>query len=161
MKSKINGLVYAALLTAMAIVIPTSFGFLRIQIPPFTATIGSHVPMFIAMIISPATAAFVGVGSAIGFLITSPLVVAARAFTHVFVGVLGAAFIERDLSLFKTIIITAPLHGALEAVIVMPFGFTWYNMLVVVGVGTIIHHLIDGLVAYAIIKALDRAKVGK
>lgn len=145
----------------MAIVIPISFGFLRIQIPPFTATIGSHVPMFIAMIISPATAAFVGVGSAIGFLITSPLVVAARAFTHVFVGVLGAAFIERDLSLFKTIIITAPLHGALEAVIVMPFGFTWYNMLVVVGVGTIIHHLIDGLVAYAIIKALDRAKVGK
>lgn len=145
----------------MAIVIPRSFGFLRIQIPPFTATIGSHVPMFIAMIISPATAAFVGVGSAIGFLITSPLVVAARAFTHVFVGVLGAAFIERDLSLFKTIIITAPLHGALEAVIVMPFGFTWYNMLVVVGVGTIIHHLIDGLVAYAIIKALDRAKVGK
>ena len=161
MKNNTNILVYGALLTAMAIVIPISFSFLRIQIPPFTATIGSHVPIFIAMTMGPGIAVFVAIGSSIGFLITSSLVVAARAFTHVFVGLLGAGFIQRGLSFFKAILITAPVHGILEATIVMPFGFTWFNILVVVGVGTVIHHLVDGTIAYGMVRSLQRTKYSK
>ena len=109
----------------------------------------------------PGIAVFVAIGSSIGFLITSSLVVAARAFTHVFVGLLGAGFIQRGLSFFKAILITAPVHGILEATIVMPFGFTWFNILVVVGVGTVIHHLVDGTIAYGMVRSLQRTKSSK
>ena len=156
MRNNLRTLVYAALLTAMAIVIPISFGFLRIQIPPFTATIASHVPMFLAMTISPAAAAFVGIGSALGFLMTAPAVVAARAFMHVFVGFTGAMLLRNDLSFPKVVLITAPLHGVLEAIAVIPFGFTWYNVLMVVGVGTMLHHFVDGTISYGLVKVLSK-----
>jgi niacin transporter len=90
MKTNVKKLTYATLLTALAIIIPINFGFLKIQIPPFTATLASHVPLFLSMILGPWVAITVGVGSALGFLITSPAVVAARAFMHVFVGLAGA-----------------------------------------------------------------------
>ncbi|MDP3486359.1 MAG: ECF transporter S component, partial [Bacillota bacterium] len=64
-------LLYGALLTALALMIPLLFrGWLQIVIPPFTATLGSHVPVMLAMFVSPLVAALVGVGSAVGFLIT-------------------------------------------------------------------------------------------
>lgn len=156
MRNNLRTLVYAALLTAMAIIIPISFGFLRIQIPPFTATIASHVPMFLAMTISPAAAAFVGIGSAIGFFITAPAVVAARAFMHVFVGFSGAMLLRNNISFAKMVLITAPLHGILEALAVIPFGFAWFNILVVVGVGTILHHFVDGAISYGLVKVLSK-----
>jgi niacin transporter len=158
MRNNLRTLVYAALLTAMAIVIPISFGFLKIQIPPFTATIASHVPMFLAMTISPAAAAFVGVGSALGFLMTSPAVVAARAFMHVFVGLSGAILLRNNISFTKMILITAPIHGVLEAIAVIPFGFAWFNILVVVGVGTVLHHFVDGAISYGLVKALSKTR---
>lgn len=68
MNNKIKQMVYAGLLTALAIVIPIQFGFLRIVIPPyFTATLAAHVPMMLSMLISPFVAAVVGIGSTIGF----------------------------------------------------------------------------------------------
>jgi niacin transporter len=67
MNIKIRQMVYAGLLTAIAIIIPIQFGFLRIIIPPFTATLAAHVPMMLAMLISPPVAAVVGIGSTIGF----------------------------------------------------------------------------------------------
>ena len=53
----------AALLTASAIIIPFVV-FLKVIIPPFTATLGSHAPMFIAMVLGPEIAVMVGLGSA-------------------------------------------------------------------------------------------------
>jgi niacin transporter len=156
MKNNIKKLTYAALLTALAIVIPVNFSFLKIQIPPFTATLASHVPLFLSMPFGPWVAASVGIGSTIGFLITSPAVVAARAFMHVFVGITGAILIRKKVSLIKVIIITAPLHGAFEAISVIPFGFTLYKILVVVGVGTFLHHLVDGAIALVLVKSLSK-----
>ena len=49
--NKIRKMVFAAVLTAIAIIIPTQFGFLKITLGPFTATIASHVPMVLAMLI--------------------------------------------------------------------------------------------------------------
>lgn len=157
-REKIRKMVFAAVLTAIAIIIPTQFGFLKITIGPFTATIASHVPMFLAMLISPAVAIFVGVGSALGFFITTPLVVAARAAMHIVVGFVGALIINKDKDFKKAIVFTAPIHGILEGLIVIPFGFSVYEFVVVVAVGTIIHHFVDGVISYALANALAKAR---
>lgn len=158
MKTDIRKITYAALLTALAIIIPINFGFLKVQIPPFTATLASHVPLFISMLLGPWVAITVGLGSTLGFLITAPTVVAARAFMHVFVGLTGAILIKKNVPLTKVIFITAPIHGALEALAVIPFGFTVFKILVVIGVGSTIHHLVDGAIALVLIRALSKSR---
>jgi len=157
MKTNVRKMTYAALLIALAIIIPINFGFMKIQIPPFTATLASHVPMFLSMLLGPWVAVAVGLGSALGFLMTAPAVIAARAFMHVFVGLIGAILIKRNVSLTKVIFITAPIHGALEALAVIPFGFTVYKILVVIGVGSTLHHLVDGAIALVLVRALSKA----
>ena len=152
----IKKLTYSGLLTALAIVIPLAFGFLKVQIGPFSATLASHVPLFIAMFLGPFAAVLVGVGSALGFLISAPAVIAARAFMHTFVGLVGAVLLKKGVSFSKVIIITAPIHGILEAIAVIPFGFTMYKVLVVVGVGSFLHHLVDGAIAFSLVKALSK-----
>lgn len=152
----INKLTYAGLLTALAIVIPLTFGFLKIQAGPFSATLAAHVPLFIAMLLGPFAAVMVGAGSALGFLISAPAVVAARAFMHTFVGLAGALLIKKGVSFSKVVLITAPIHAILEAIAVIPFGFTMYKVLVVVGVGSFLHHMVDGIIAFALVKALAK-----
>ncbi|MDF2502655.1 MULTISPECIES: hypothetical protein [Clostridium] len=158
MKNNIRKLTFTAMLTALAIIIPIVFGpFLKIQIPPFSATLASHVPMFLAMLIAPEVAVVVGVGSAIGFLLTAPAVIAARAFTHTFVGLAGALMIRKGVSFKKVIVFTAPIHAILEALIVIPFGFTATKALYVVGIGTVAHHFVDGIITIILVGALERA----
>jgi niacin transporter len=154
--SKIKKLTYSALLTAMAIIIPIQFSFLKVQIGPFTATLASHVPMFLSMLLGPFTAVMVGFGSTLGFLMTSPAFIAARAASHIVVGLIGSLLINRGVSFRKTVLITSPIHAIIEAMTVMPFGFTMYKVLVVIGVGTFIHHLVDGTISYVIIKAMAK-----
>lgn len=157
-REKIRKMMFAAVLIAISIIIPTQFGFLKIIIGPFTATIASHVPMFLAMLISPEVAIAVGVGSALGFFITSPLVIAARAAMHIVVGYVGALIIKKYKNLKKAIAITAPIHGILEGLAVIPFGFSVYQFVVVVAVGTMIHHFVDGAISYALANALAKAR---
>lgn len=150
-------LTYSGLLTALAIIIPLTFGFLKIQAGPFSATLASHVPLFVAMFLGPFSAVMVGVGSALGFLISAPAVIAARAFMHTFVGLVGALLIKKGVSFSKVVLITAPIHAILEAIAVIPFGFTMYKVLVVVGVGTLLHHMVDGVIAFALVKSLSKS----
>ena len=157
-REKIRKMMFAAVLIAISIIIPTQFGFLKIIIGPFTATIASHVPMFLAMLIAPEVAIAVGVGSALGFFITSPLVIAARASMHIVVGYVGALIIKKDKNLKKAIAITAPIHGILEGLAVIPFGVSAYQFIVVVAVGTMIHHFVDGAISYALANALAKAR---
>ena len=156
--NKIKKMVFAAVLTAIAIIIPTQFGFLKITLPPFTATIASHVPMFLAMLVSPAVAAFVGLGSALGFFITSDPVVAARASMHIIVGFVGALIITKNKSFTKAIAFTAPIHGILEGLVVIPFGYSVYQFIVVVAIGTTLHHIVDGVLSYSLANALAKAR---
>lgn len=155
---KIKKLVMAAVLTAIAIIIPVQFGFLKVVIPPFTATIGSHIPMFLAMLISPYVAIVVGLGSALGFLLAGlPPFVAARALMHVPVGYIGSIIMRKTGSYKKSIAFTAIIHGLLEAIVVIPFGFDFYQSLVVVGIGTVLHHLVDGGISYWLNKSMTMA----
>ena len=155
MNTRLRKMIIGALLIALAIIIPIQFGFLKVIIGPFSATLASHVPLFIAMLISPRIAAAVGGGSTIGFLMAGmPLPVVARAATHIIVGFIGGKVIEKDKNFTKASIITAPIHGILEALVCIPFGFTAYEILVVVLVGAILHHGVDAIISGLLAKSV-------
>ncbi|SHF61442.1 niacin transporter [Caldanaerobius fijiensis DSM 17918] len=153
---KAREITIGGLLTALSILIPLAFGgVLGIVIPPFSATLASHVPVMLAMLISPSTAVFVGIGSAIGFLIKLGPIIAARAAVHAAFGYVGAKMIQKGYSFPVALAAILPIHAVLEAVVVMPFGFDFYKAFVVIGIGTMIHHTIDSLIAIAVFYALN------
>lgn len=148
-----------ALLTALAIVIPYAV-FFKVIIPPFTATLGSHVPMFLSMLLGPKAAVMVGIGSALGFGMNLGPLVGARAFMHVFVGLIGAKLLEKGVSYKVVVLITAPIHGLLEVLVIMPFmPFDAYKLFIVTGVGTMLHHGVDAVISAMLMKVLGRAQV--
>ncbi|MEW6661809.1 MAG: ECF transporter S component [Bacillota bacterium] len=152
---KARELAIGGLLTALSLIIPLVFGqSLRIIIPPFSATLASHVPLFLSMLISPGVAIMVGLASAFGFFITTDPVIAARAFMHVFVGLAGAIMVKRGTPYYKALLAVLPLHAGLEALVVIPFGFDVYRWGVVVGVGTALHHLVDTAISLALVQTL-------
>jgi len=153
---KTKEITIGGLLAALSLIIPLAFGgVLGIVIPPFSATLASHVPVMLAMLISPATAVFVGIVSAIGFLIKLGPVIAARAAVHAVFGYVGAKMIQRGYSFPVALAVTLPIHAVLEAIVVIPFGFDFYKAFVVVGIGTMIHHTIDSAIALALFYALN------
>lgn len=156
---KTKKMVLTALLMAFAIIIPVVFGgFLRITIPPFSATLASHVPLFLSMFLGPLPAVIVALGSALGFLLTSTTVIAARALMHVGVAFIGAHLLKNKHSYWTTMIILAPIHGLLEALIVIPFvGFSFYQSLVIVGIGTVLHHIMDAVITRAVLPVMKAA----
>lgn len=159
MNNRVKKMVLAGLLVSLAIIIPIQFGLLKIVLGPFSATLCSHVPMFLSMLISPVVAIVVGIGSGIGFFITGlPPYIAARALMHAPVGFIGAKVVQKEKNFKKAMLITAPLHGILEALIVIPFGFNLYEMLVVVALGTIIHHAMDAVISFVLCKAMAKAQ---
>lgn len=160
MNTRLRKMIIGALLIALAIVIPIQFGFLKIYLPPFSATLASHVPLLIAMFISPRIAAAVGAGSTVGFFMAGmPGDVVARAATHIIVGYVAGKIIQKDKNYKKAIIMTAPLHGILEALVVIPFGFSAYQILVGIALGATIHHCVDGAIAASLAQAI--AKVNR
>ena len=100
----------------------------------------------------------VGIGSTIGFQMSgTPFPVVARASTHILVGLLGAQLLKKDVSYVKVALITAPLHGLAEALVIIPLlGFNANSY--IVAVGTMFHHCVD-VIAYPVVKAL--AKTGR
>lgn len=149
------------LLGAIAVVIPLAFGFLRVVIPPFTATLASHVPVMLAIFGGPFVAFAAGLGSAIGFLIVLGPVVAARAFIHVIWGVFGAWLYQRGMKPWLVLLVILPIHALGEALVVLPFGFTLASAGVVVGLGTALHHLVDMSITLAIFAVLVRTGVAQ
>lgn len=161
MKDKTRQMVYAALLTALAIIIPIQFSFLKVIIPPyFTATLASHVPMFMAMMISPMVGITVGIGSTLGFLFVGlPTPVVFRAATHILIGYVGAKVMLKSESFLKAALITAPLHGLAEALVVIPFvGLDLNKLLIVYFIGAVGHHLVDATIAGTVMELIAKAQ---
>ena len=157
-KVKVKELVYAALLTALALMIPLVFGaYLRIYIPPFSATLASHLPVFLSILISPFAAVFVGFGSALGFFLVTGPVIGARAAIHILVGGTGAFLIQKGYSFKLALLIILPIHAIGEALIVLPFGFSLSDAGIVVGIGTALHHIADAFLAIAVYELLKSA----
>lgn len=178
--NKIMQICFAGLLSAIGIVIPMIAP--RIVIEPASFTLASHVAIFIAMFISPGMAAAVALISALGFFISGfPLVVVIRALTHVLFALVGAYVLKRHNNLLlspKTMVpfalLISLLHAAAEVAAVSQYYYAtgvsmgMYYIFVLVGIGTVIHSMIDFMIAVLVWHPLQgvvtipvNARVGK
>ena len=163
------------LLIAIGIVIPMVSPF-KIVLEPASFTLASHVAIFIAMYISPAMAAAVALGTTIGFFLGGfPVVIVARAASHVVFAATGAYYIQKkslteqsgvSLRIFSALI--AIIHAVCEVIVVSVFFYegnmstAYYqkgfliSVLLLVGLGTIVHSMIDFEIAHVVVAALQR-----
>ena len=165
---RIQRMCVAALLCAIAILIPM-ISPVKIQLGPMSFTLGSHVAMFI----SPAVALTVELGATLGFLLAGfPPVVVLRALSQVVFVAIGAfllakktAVMKNGLSIFLFGLVMGVIHGVLEAVVVTAFWFSGMTMegtfvstvLGLVGVGTVVHSMVDYYLALLIWQPVSRA----
>lgn len=175
-QNKVKIMTISALLSALGIIIPLTFPSIRLE--PASFTLASHVPIFIAMFISPSTAAFVAIVTTIGFFISFPTVVALRALTHLIFSLTGAFILKKNNYLFASFKNTALfaftislIHGIAEVAVVTWFYYisgtavlsdTYYekgyfiSVFVLVGIGTLIHSMVDFSIAYFVWKPLQQ-----
>lgn len=158
----------AALLSALAIIIPVLMPFKIVLEPIFSATFASHVPGILAMFVGPFAVVGTAIGSAIGFIMCGlgPWV-AARAFLHLVFGFVGYHLIIKKYNIFLVIAATGILHAVSEMIVglvSLPFvaipdrGALFY-ILVSIGCGTFIHHCIDFAVSLVILGGLKSARL--
>ncbi len=178
----VKTIVVAGLLCALAIIIPM-FMPLKIVLEPASFTLASHVPIFIAMFVSPTVAVSVALGSTLGFWLGGfPIVIVMRALTHVVFALIGSLVLKKDPSILRSIprtILFASLlslvHGVCEVAVVAPFyignstnlsqgyyssGF-WVSVVLLVGVGTLAHSMIHFFLAYTIWKPIQKISGSK
>ena len=145
------GHLYGLAVRAVGILLPMSF------------TLGAHVAIFLAMFISPKVAAAVCLGTTMGFFVTTPLIIAARAATHIIFALVGALIIKRYPNIMESFVAgiglnlgLAVLHALGEVLVVAPFFFSGYmftpeqlsngfvmSVIVLVGAGTVLHSVMD------------------
>lgn len=175
--SGVRQLVIAALLIAVGVVIPM-YSPLKVVIEPASFTLASHVAIFIAMFVSPWVAVAVALGTTAGFLAGGfPIVVVARALSHVVWALAGAWWLRRHPDTLRTTRSTvlfalsvALLHAVCEVLAVTPFylmgqmppGFYeggGFMVLIagLVGGGTVLHSLVDFAIALAVWTPIARA----
>ena len=174
-KVSLNDLVTASLLCAIGIVIPM-FSPVKIILEPASFTLASHVPIFIAMFLSPLIAGVVALGTALGFFFGGfPLVIVARALTHFVFAITGAFILKKSPDLLQSPVKTpifffliAILHAACEVFVVMPFYFSnnmaqgyysngfLFSVVMLVGLGSVVHSLIDSYIALLIWEPLRK-----
>jgi niacin transporter len=125
----IQSMTIAALLCAVGIVIPMTFP--KIWVGPASFTLASHVPIFLAMFISPAVAITVALGTTLGFFLSGlPLVITLRALSHVVFVTIGAIFLKKrsmamkfSMSSLLFGLILGVIHAASEVIVVTYFFF--------------------------------------
>lgn len=179
-RKSIRQLTITALLVAMGIIIPMVMP--KIVIGPASFTLASHVPLFIAMFFSPGIAIAVALGTAFGFFLSMPLVIALRALSHLVFAVLGALYLQKHpgilslngrFSLFNWKfqgfnLIIGLIHSAIEMIMVSVFFFNgsmteayytegfFYTIFILMGIGGLIHSFIDYNIAYFVGEMLSK-----
>lgn len=168
-------MVMTSLLTALSILIPLVMP-IKVVIGPASYTLASHVPTMMAMFKSPVVAAIVALGSSVGFFVSGiPIVIVFRALTHVIFATLGAYYLQHHRtalvkmsSRFVFSFVINIIHALAEVVVVYlfmgigaPLTMDLLTLLVVfVGLGTLIHGMVDFELSYQFTKTLDkRARV--
>lgn len=175
-RSKVITMCIAALLSAIGILIPLISPF-KLILDPASFTLASHVAIFIAMFISPPVAIFVALVTSYGFFITYPLVIALRAASHLIFAASGAYFLKRNSNILssakKTVLfafVISIIHAASEVLVVSYYYFgriglkeLYYekgylvSVLLLVGVGTIIHSIVDFYIALFVWKPIQHS----
>lgn len=171
----VQKLTVAALLIAIGIVIPM-FSPLKILLEPASFTLASHVPVMLAMFISPLVAVAVAAGTTLGFFLGGfPLVVVLRAASHLVFAFLGALYLKRNPKvlfsmpqLFTFGMIISLIHAICELAVVTGFylaggmGGLYYekgfmiSVMLLVGVGTVVHSMVDFGLALVLLRVLNR-----
>ncbi len=171
-----RSMVISALLCAIGIVIPI-ISPLKITLEPASFTLASHVAIFIAMFISPSTALFVAIGTTVGFFMAGfPIVIVLRAASHIVFATVGAFYLKKHHNTLKSFkssqvysLAIGLMHGISEVLVVIPFylgnnmtsayyakGFT-VSVVLLVGVGTVVHSMVDFYLAQVIWKPISKA----
>lgn len=163
-------LVISSILIAIGIMIPMVMP-IKVVIGPASYTLASHVPIFIALMVSPFVAVSVAAGTTLGFGLSGfPPVIVLRAASH-FLFVLAALLLIRRTSFFqKSLLKQLPfamlinlIHAMGEVAAVYLFSVTsqmtntedfWFSLVVLVGLGTFIHGMVDYCLAYLVVKRL-------
>lgn len=171
--NKLLVMTVAALLSAIGILIPMYAP--KIMIEPASYTLASHVPIFIAMFISPYVAIAVAIISSFGFLIAGfPIVIVLRALSHIVFATVGGFILKKNGKLLSTSkgailfgLFVSLIHAVFEVGVVTFFywgsGMTsaYYDkgylvtVIGLVGVGTIIHSMIDFTIALFVWKPIQ------
>ena len=164
----------SALLIALGLLIPM-FSPIKILLEPASFTLASHVPVMLSMFVSPFSAAAVAIGTTLGFLFGGfPIVVVARAASHLLFALPGALLLQKQkrlvagkagLVIFCLLISAVHALGEIAAVSVFyfagmpvaPQGFV-YSVIGLVGLGTLIHSAVDYVITLAILKPLSSQK---
>jgi niacin transporter len=178
MRSKnITIIAISGLLIAIGLIIPM-FSPVRIILEPASFTLASHVPIFIAMFISPVVAVAVAAGTTLGFFFGGfPIIIVFRAATHIIFALIGAIYIKKilpgklggaKLRIFSFFI--ALIHALGEVVVVSAFyfggnigyahtqqGFVM-SVLILVGAGTVVHSMVDLELAHLVLLPLRKQK---
>ena len=175
-RNRVYQLAVAALLSAIGILIPM-LSPIKLVLEPASFTLASHVAIFLAMFISPTVAVFVTVGTTLGFFLGGfPIVIVARAASHIIFVMTGALFLKKKPNTLDThtstalfALLVSLVHAAGEVLVVIPFylssnmaegyytsGFM-VSVLLLVGVGTIVHSMVDFYISYFIWKPLKKA----
>ncbi|MBE6830402.1 hypothetical protein [Clostridium sp. KNHs216] len=172
-ETKLISMVIAALLCAIGIVIPMFAP--KIILEPASFTLASHVPIFIALFISPPVAVAVSIGTSFGFLFAGfPIVIVLRAFSHLFFALTGAFILKRKENMLASVgkstmfgLLLALIHAVSEVTVVTLFYFgnnmpkNYYangyfmSVILLVGVGTIVHSMVDFGIALFVWKPLS------
>lgn len=167
---KIYTMMLSAILIAVGTVIPLFMP--KIIVGPMSFTLASHVAIMIAIFISPQVALAVSLGTTLGFFLAGfPFIVVLRALTHVTWALAGAIYAKKHPETFespkKTFMFNlsvAAIHAVAEMIIVIPFYFGTimdvqalvYMVLILVGVGTLVHSSVDFVISLIVWKALAK-----
>lgn len=173
--NQVYKLTLSAILIAVGILIPM-ISPLKIILEPASFTLASHVAIFIAMFISPTVAVSVAFGTTVGFFLGGfPIVVTLRALMQVIFALVGAVILKKQPLLiqhkWKSQIFSffiGIIHALSELAVVSVFYFAggmtegYYaqgfmtSVLLLVGIGTVIHSMVDFLIAQTIWLALEK-----
>lgn len=161
-RTSVKHLSISAILTAFAILIPLIMP-VKVVIGPASYTLASHVPIFIAMFISPLVAILVALGSTLGFFLAGfPIVIVFRALTHLVFITIGAFLLQgfpqlrEPKRLWLLAIGLNLLHGLGEYLVVLALTSAGQltssyllTMFGLIGIGSFLHGLVDfGLASY-------------
>ena len=174
-RASVQRMTSAALLIALGVIIPM-FSPIKIVIPPASFTLASHVPIFMAMFISPATAIAVTIGTTFGFFLGGfPITIVLRAASHIIFVCIGAYYLSRNPDITQSPVkrriyslIIGLVHTIAEVVVVSFFYFGggvsadyynqgfFYSVILLVGLGGLIHSMFDFEIAWIITRAISK-----
>lgn len=179
-KKPVRSLTISALLIAMGVIIPMVMP--KIMIPPASFTLASHVPIFIAMFFSPGIAITVALGTTFGFFLTTPVIIALSALSHLIFAAIGSWYLQKKPEIvlkngqftlanwrFQSFnFVIGIIHSIAEMLVFSVFFFVgnmpetyysegyFYTVFILMGIGGLIHSLVDYNIAYFVAGTLSK-----